>query len=644
MILQNFDLSMVDPTYELEIQSTLTIKPKGFSMRAKVRHADFETRLSHPVASGNKTDAPPSAKGVGENAADADQPTMSIYYGSNMGTCEAMAHSLASSAGAHGFRAKVDPLDKATDALPTTGPVVILTSSYEGEPPDNAVQFVSWLKSLQGSKLGNVKYAVFGCGNRDWHHTYHKIPTLVDTVLAERGAERLVARGAADANDADLFDVYDTWKDEQLWPATAKAYGKQTGGGNIMPEAGGLDVEISTGSRTNLLRQDLQQALVLDTDVLTAPGGPQKRHMEIRLPPGSTYRAGDYLAVLPFNPLRNVRRALARFELPWDVMITISPKSHTTLPKGRPIALFEVFSALVELSQPATSKQVKKVAETVAEPDLKAELEKLAGDDFKAEVIDKNASLLDILERYPAARFPLGQFLDFLPAMRIRQYSISSSPLKDPTRCTITYTVLNGPVRGAKADDKGRFLGVSSNHLATREPGDWIQVAVRSSHAGFHLPVDDKTPVLMVCAGTGLAPFRAFVQERVLKIESGKRLAPALLFYGCSSPSRDDIYAEELANWQQQGAVDVRRAYSRESDKSFGCRHVQDRIWHDRSDAKKLFAQDAQLYMCGAGAVGAEINQVMARIYVESKACSQAEADEWVAKLKGVRYWADVFA
>ncbi|EXJ86976.1 bifunctional P-450:NADPH-P450 reductase [Capronia epimyces CBS 606.96] len=646
MVLQNFDLSLVDPTYKLQIQSTLTIKPKGFSMRAKVRHPDFEARLAGIPSTSSKADSHTQHSGPKPAAelAQSNRPTLSIFYGSNAGTCEAMANSLASSAGAHGFQAQVDVLDKATNAVPLSGPVVIITSSYEGEPPDNAAHFVSWLKSLQGAKLDGVKYAVFGCGNRDWQQTYHKIPKFVDTTLAERGAERLVPRGAADANDAALFDTYDTWKDEQLWPAITKAFGAQTSASSKVPEASGLDVKVSVETRASLLRQDLQTAMVLETALLTDPEVPQKRHMEIQLPSGMTYRAGDYLAVLPFNPLRNVRRAMARFNLPWDAVITISPDSHTTLPKGKPVSLFEVLSALVELSQPATSKQVKQVAETVAEPDLAPRLQKLAGDDFKSEVVDRNLSLLDLLEEYPTAQFSLGQFLDALPAMRIRQYSISSSPLKDPSRCTITYTVVDAPSRGSSAGRRGRFLGVSSNYLRSREPGDWIHVAVRPSHAGFHLPLDDSTPVLMVCAGTGLAPFRAFVQERALKIESGRQLGPALLFYGCGSPSQDDIYAEEFARWQQQGAVDVRRAYSRHPDQSFGCRHVQDRIWHDRDEARSLFVQDARVYMCGAGAVGAEINKVMAQIYIEAKGVSQEEADDWVARLKGVRYWADVFA
>lgn len=464
----------------------------------------------------------------------------------------------------------------------------------------------------------------------------------MDGTLADLGAERLVERGAADANDAALFDTWETWKDEKLWPAIGKAFGAEPAG-DQPAEPDGLDIEVSANARSSLLRQDMKQAMVVETSLLTAPGGPQKRHLEIELPSGMSYRAGDYLAVLPGNPLRNVRRAMARFRLPWDTVITISPDSHTPLPKGKSITLFEVLSALVELSQPATSKQVKKLAETVSEPEQRAKLEKLATDDYHSEILDKNTSLLDVLERYPTADFSIGQFLAALPAMRIRQYSISSSPLKDPTKCTITYTVLDAPMRGQDSDHH-RFLGVSSNYLRNREAGDWMSIAVRPSHAGFHLPQDDSTPVLMFCAGTGLAPFRAFTQERALKIESGKQLGPALLFYGCGSPSRDDIYADEFAQWEKLGAVSVRRAYSKEPDKSFGCRHVQDRIWHDRKDCQELFLKSSMIYMCGAGAVGAEINKVMSKIYCEATGAPQAEADEWTAKLKGVRYYADVFA
>nr|KAK5432318.1 hypothetical protein LTR18_011177 [Exophiala xenobiotica] len=533
MLLQNFDLSLADPTYQLQIQSTLTIKPKGFYMRAKVQRSDFEAslngQLNQPSESGT-----PKARQINEpdQHVQSTKPLLSIFDGSNTGTCES-----------------------------------------------------------------------------DWQHTYQKIPTLIDDLLMQCGGEPLVERGAADANDGALFDTYDTWQDERLWPAIAKAFGSKAN--NKADSQEGLAIEVSAQARPSLLRQDLPQALVLDTKLLTAPGAPQRRHMEIQLPSGMSYKAGDYLAVLPWNSLRNVRRAMSRFHLPWDATIKISGESHTALPNRK------------------GHFTVKKVAESVAEEDLKAQLQELSDGDYKQEVLEKNTSLLDILETYPTAQFSLGQFLEALPPMRIRQHSISSSPLQDPSKCSITYTVLDAPRRG-QDPDHGRFLGASSNYLCAREPGDWIHVAVRPSHSGFHLPANDSTPVLMICAGTGLAPFRAFVQERALKIESGrKKLGPALLFYGCGSPATDDLYVEEFARWEELGAVEVRRAYSRDADKTFGC------VWHDRQDAKKLFVQDAQVYMCRAGVVGAEPDDVMKKIYIEAKGASEDDAIEWVSKMKG---------
>ncbi|KIW18164.1 hypothetical protein PV08_02452 [Exophiala spinifera] len=640
MLLQNFDFTMSDPSYQISLQSTLTVKPHNFYMRAKPRHADIASRLGGQRDPKQQKPEKVLAKTTADTGSSL--PVLSIFYGSNSGTCEAMANTLASSASLHGFNATVEILDKATNALPKEGPVVLITSSYEGEPPDNAAHFVSWLKTLQGEAAQGVKYAVFGMGNRDWHHTYHKIPTLVDSILAERGAERMVARGAADANDAGFLDVFDGWKDEQLWPAIANTFHTRSIAAED-DQSTGLDVQVTADSRSSLLRQDLKTAMVLENRALTAPGFPEKRHIEIQLPSGMSYKAGDYLAVLPFNPRRNIRRALGRFNLTWDAMITISPESHTYLPTGRPLSVFEVFSALVELSQAATSKQLKQVARTIPEAELKESLERLATNDFQQEVLGKNKSLLDILEKYPSAQFTLGQFLEALPPMRIRQYSISSSPLEDPSKCTITYTVIDAPARGGNAD-RDRFLGACSNYLRNSELGDRINIAVRPSHAGFHLPLDHDIPILMVCAGTGLAPFRAFVQERALQIKSGKQLAPALLFYGCASPDQDALYQAEFAEWQDQGAVDLRHAFSRAADKSLGCRHVQDRIWHDRADALKLFVNNAQVYMCGSSAVGVEINKVIAEIYAEAKGVSKEEAETWVNGLKGVRYWADVFS
>jgi cytochrome P450/NADPH-cytochrome P450 reductase len=176
----------------------------------------------------------------------------------------------------------------------------------------------------------------------------------------------------------------------------------------------------------------------------------------------------------------------------------------------------------------------------------------LAGKDFEKEILAKRRSPLDILEEYPSAVLSLGDFLAMLPPMRIRQHSISSSPLADPTIATLTWAVLDTP---SKAADSKRFLGVASNYLSSVEEGDRIHVAVKPSHGNFHPPNDIENPVIMLCAGTGLAPFRGFVQERAMQIQAGRKLAPAYLFIGCAHPEKDALSGEELKQWEKEGAV-----------------------------------------------------------------------------------------
>jgi cytochrome P450 / NADPH-cytochrome P450 reductase len=118
----------------------------------------------------------------------------------------------------------------------------------------------------------------------------------------------------------------------------------------------GIQLEIDTSSRPSTLRQDVKEAIVLSNKVLTAPGEPEKRHIVLKLPTGMTYKAGDYLAVLPLNHMINIRRVLKRFGLPWDAMLTIKKGANTALPTEHPLSAVDILGAYVELSQPATKR------------------------------------------------------------------------------------------------------------------------------------------------------------------------------------------------------------------------------------------------------------------------------------------------
>ncbi|KAH8799804.1 cytochrome P450 [Xylogone sp. PMI_703] len=640
ILMQNFDFYLDDPSYTLQIISTGTIKPKDFYMRAKLRDPNG------PVLSGKK-EAPPAniiapSKGKTEEKTESSdkKPSMTILYGSNAGTCQSLADSLSRTAAAHGFSTNISSLDMASGNLPKSQPVIILTSSYEGEPPDNAVQFTSWLKNLKADDLSGVEYGVFGCGNHDWQNTYQKVPKMCDTLLAERGAARLVPRGEGDAGNGDVYEAFDKWQDEFLWPTLDKRSNihsvPSTGAGE------GLDLTITTQLRTSSLRQELYEAVVLEASRLTSPDVSQKRHIQIQLPSNISYKSGDYLAVLPMNPELSIRRALKRFHLSWDTMVTISPGATTMLPTGFPVPVYDIFSSFVELAHPMRRKDLESLIRTVASPQAKEELHRLHGDAFEAEVVANRISLLDMLERYEESTLSLGEFLNMLPPMHVRQYSISSSPLSSPDTCTLTYTVLES----AALPGQRRFQGVASNYLSRLESGEKISVQVKPSK--FHLPLDLQTPLIMVCAGTGIAPFRAFVEERALQIKGGRTLGPALLFVGCNASGQDDLYREQFDEWQRIGAVDIRYAFTFMPEKSHGCKYVQHRLWHDRKDAADLFSSGGKVYLCGSREVGTAVCDALMQIYKEAQEqrgqpSTDEQAAEWLREIKLERFVSDVF-
>ena len=355
LLLQNFDFRLDNPTYELQIRSAMTIKPKDFYMRACLRKGVTASTLQHRLAGSGEVKGIKQAESELDSEPAASENGMTILFGSNTGTCQSFAQKLASDASHHGFRATVKDLDSGVNALPKSQPVVIITASYEGLPPDNATQFVAWLESLSDSKsLEGVSYAVFGCGHKDWSATFHRIPKLVDSTLEKLGAESIVDLGLSDAAKGDMFSDFDNWTDAAFWPAVRAQFGSVS---SPLPEPKAeMEMEITTKTRASQLQQEVQQGKVTGSKLLTTPGEPEKRHLEIKLPEGMEYEAGDYLAVLPLNPDESVKRVLARYSLPWDAVVTVKSGGPVHLPCNKPVSVFDLLKGFVELSHPATKK------------------------------------------------------------------------------------------------------------------------------------------------------------------------------------------------------------------------------------------------------------------------------------------------
>ena len=171
-------------------------------------------------------------------------------------------------------------------------------------------------------------------------------------------------------------------------------------------------------------------------------------------------------------------------------------------------------------------------------------------------------------------------------------------------------------------------------------------MAVRPSNAAFHPPESLRTPLVMVCAGTGMAPFRGFIQDRALQAQAEETVpAPSLLFFGCRAPDTDFLYREELAGWAGEANLDIRPAFSAAPED--GQRYVQDRLWADRADVVDLVRQGATFYLCGDGKhMAPRVRDTCVRIYREATGALEAEANAWMDEVerRHGRYVADIFS
>jgi cytochrome P450 / NADPH-cytochrome P450 reductase len=641
MLLHRFNL--VDHTrYQLKIRESLTLKPDGFKLRLRPRTPVGSWQL----AVGSEQAAEQFA---------ADRQTLNtkhatpllVLYGSNMGTAEEIARRMAGDAEENGFVVKVAPLDDYTGRLPKEGLLAIVTSSYNGLPPDNAVQFCEWLRSpeLASDALQGVTYAMFGCGNRDWAATFQAVPRFVDEQLAAHGARRLFPLGEGDARD-DFDGQFQKWY-QPLRTVVSDALGIR-----IEAEAKPLfRLEIVPGQQMSPFVDsfDAKPMTVrvnreLHRKDAVNPSERSTRHLELELPEGVTYRAGDHLGVIPHNSGALVERVAARFGFAPDVFIRLRRNTNrkTFLPADQTISVQRLLADYVELQDVATRTQLQTLLTYTECPPERIQLLGLIEEEerYKAEVLAKRKSLIDLLEEFPACTLPFEGYLEMLSPLRPRYYSISSSPLADAKACSITVAVVEGPARSGR----GTYAGVCTNYLRVQAEGGVIYAVVKDTKSAFRLPADPATPIVMIGPGTGLAPFRGFLQERAALKAAGQTVGPALLFFGCRHPQQDFIYEDELKAFETQGVVQLVTAFSREEGKP-KC-YVQDQLYARRDAIWALLEAGAVVYVCGdASRMAPDVRRTCAAIYSEKTGKSVAEAEQWLNELTaGNRYLVDVWA
>ncbi|WGU94968.1 bifunctional cytochrome P450/NADPH--P450 reductase [Paenibacillus dendritiformis] len=639
MVLKYFEI--IDHTnYQLKVKETLTLKPEGFTIRVRLRAGQGGFTIS---AVGNEAPVGKPAVQTAAPTVEAHNTPLLVLYGSNLGTAEGIARELADTARYQGFRSEVAPLNERVGKLPKEGVVFIVSASYNGKPPSNAREFVQWLEGADPGAFEGVRYAVFGCGDHNWAGTYQQVPRLIDEQLAAKGATRLVARGEADAS-GDFEKQLEEWGD-RLWQDVLNALGLKSGG-QPHRERTTLSIQFVSGLIGTPLAEtyDALLANVVENRELQGEGSERStRHLEIALPDGVTYREGDHLGVLPVNAQELVDRVLRRYGLQGSdhLIISASGRSAAHLPLDRPISVHDLLSHSVELQEAATRAQLREMASFTVCPPHKQELEALLREDtYQDQVLSKRVTMIDLLEKYPACELPFQRFIELLPPLKARYYSISSSPKALPDRVSITVGVVRGPARSGR----GEFRGVTSNYLAVRQPGDAIAMFVRTPESGFLLPEQADTPMIMVGPGTGVAPFRGFLQARRALKQEGKTLGEAHLYFGCRNPEYDYLYREELEQYERDGFVRLHTAFSRVANKPKT--YVQDLIKRDAGMLLDLLNRGAKLYVCGDGSkMAPEVEETFRTAYREAHGTTEESAQSWLESLQNDgQYVKDVWA
>jgi len=646
MMLQRFNL--IDHTnYQLKVKETLTFKPDNFYLQVRARtEADREKVLEETGRQISQATNTTLSLTAGH-----DTPLL-VLYGSNMGSARQIAQRLAEE----------------------------VCASYNGQPPDNAGAFYHWLETLAQQTDTNsspplssdLQFAVLGVGNKDWANTYQQVPRLLDEWLDQLGASRMLARGEADAR-SDFFGQVDEYV-PAAWLASATHFDLLDGSG---PSAGSKATPRKTRYRVDELHEhsnavahfpDMQAFEVLENRQLAASSqayGASKHHLSLRLPEGVEYKTGDHLLVMPRNRKSLVARVAARFGFEPDQQVAVmrNTPGDDPLPVGEELSVAELLTYYIELQDPMSRRILKRLIEFIDCPNRRAEAQSLleSSDRFEQEVVQARMSLLQYLESAPECELPFELFLEFVAPMRPRYYSISSSALVEPRSVDLSISVLRSAAEDAP-DADGVFEGACSVYLSECAVGQSVTARVRSVESHFLPPADLSTPIIMIGPGTGVAPFRGFMQDRMWHMQSGKsELGAALLFYGCRHPDADFMYGEEMERWQRDSLVDLSVAFSRLGDGALpdaSYHQIQGYVQHAIEDRAQevwsLIEQGAIIYVCGdAAGMLPEVKRTLVALaqrhhkdFAEKESAQTLElAEGWLGQLENdARFLVDAWA
>jgi NADPH-ferrihemoprotein reductase len=527
-----------------------------------------------------------------------------IFYGSQTGTAEDYASRLAKEGSQRfGLKTMVADLEdydyENLDKFPDDKVAFFVMATYgEGEPTDNAVEFfefmtgdeVAFSEGGNETPLSNLKYVTFGLGNNTYEH-YNAMVRKLDTALTKLGATRIGEAGEGDDGAGTMEEDFLAWK-EPMWTSLSEKM-------NLEEREAVYEPVFSVTEKEELSAED-------DTVYLGEPNknhlegtskGPYNAHnpyiapiaesrevftvkdrnclhMEIDVSGSNvTYQTGDHVAVWPTNAGKEVDRFLTVFGLVDKRHTVVAVKGMDVTAKV-PFPTPTTYDAAVRYHMEicgAVSRQfVATLAPFAPDDAIKAEMTKLGNDKdyFHEKISSQYFNIAQALEMvsgskvWPAVPFSL--LIEGLNKIQVRYYSISSSSLVQKDKISITAVVEAIRIPGATHVVKGvatNYLlalkqkqhgdpqpdphGLTYSITGPRNKYDGIHVPVHVRHSNFKLPSDPSKPIIMVGPGSGVAPFRGFVQERAAQAAAGEKVGQTVLFYGCRNRNEDFLYKDE---------------------------------------------------------------------------------------------------
>ena len=552
-----------------------------------------------------------AALGGGASAGASASKNITVLYGTESGNSEMLADKLAKTAKKKGHKAKLTNMaDIAAKDLAGSDTLLVVVSTWgDGEPPESAETFYGELMA-GGIDLKDVDFSVCALGDTSYEQ-FCQTGIDVDTQLEKLGAKRIVDRTDC---DVDFDDAFAAWE-KSVWEKLGAS-----GGGT--PTLGSA---LASGPAVVFDKKNPYPAEILENVVLSGDYSAKETiHVEFSLEgSGFQYEPGDVLCVIPQNADDTTESVLTATKLTSDAEVEIKNVGKTTFGYA--------LKNLLDIT--GISKKVATNIQALSNSDELAKIIAGEGEEsFKDWSYGKE--VIDLLEFVTLpADLTAQQLVDCLRALPPRLYSIASSPKAHPDEVHLTVAAVRYDAHG-----KSR-KGVASTYLADdAKVGTKVNVYLHKNK-NFRLPENGDTPIIMVGPGTGIAPFRAFIEERAEDEAKGE----SWLFFGDQKYNEDFLYQLELQDHLKSGALsklDV--AFSRDQPTKV---YVQNKMQENAAELWAWLEKGAHFYVCGdASRMAKDVNDTLINIISEQGGKSPEEADEYLKALKkDKRYQRDVY-